>query len=193
MPAKNGKPVFSLIAVCTIDGKIARHSSHMTDWSSKEDKDFLHKMLDSSDAVVVGRNTYEVAKGPLSKRNCIVFTSSVAGKSGVDQKMSLLAYLDPERAGIVGFCSEQDYMKVAVLGGTRTFTYFLQRGLADEIFLTIEPLVFGEGLPLFDCGLGGAGPSGRAGADGGNGVVFDLVSVKKLNNKGTVLLHYKRH
>ena len=170
------KPVFSIIAVCTIDGKIARHSRHMTDWSSKEDKDFLHKMLDKADAVVVGHTTYEVAKGPLSKRNCIVFTRSVLGavENGTN-----LSYLNPDEVGIAEYCALHGYKKVAVLGGAKTFAHFLEKGLVDEIFLTIEPLLFGEGIDFF------------AQVPGAKGLAMDLVSVKKLNKKGTLLLHYK--
>ncbi len=175
------RPVFSLIAVCTIDGRIARHARHMTGWSSKEDKDFLHKTLDRSDAVVVGRNTYEVAKAPLSRRNCIVFTHNVTGAVEIGAGP---AYLNPVEVSIRDYCTSHGYKKIAVLGGTKTFTYFLQAGLADEIFLTIEPLVFGAGLPLFD---------GVVKGGGARGLGFNLVSLKKLNKYGTVLLHYKKH
>ncbi len=171
------KPAFSLIAVCTVDGKIARHPRHMTDWSSKEDKDFLHKKLDEADAVVVGHTTYEVAKEPLSKRNCIVFTRSVPGavENGTN-----LAYLNPDEIGIAEYCATHGYKKVAVLGGAQTFSHFLENGLVDEIFLTIEPLVFGEGIGFF-----GPVPASK-------GLALELVSAKELNKKGTVLLHYKK-
>ena len=168
------RPIFSLVAVCTIDGKIARHSKHLSDWSSKEDKDFLHKILDKSDAVVVGNNTYQVAQKPLSKRNCIVFTRSV--KNPV-QKSEKLALFNPAHSAIESFCRENGYKDVCVLGGAKTFNYFLHENLADEIYLTIEPIAFGSGITLFDSGE--------------KYVFFDLVSFKRLNKKGTVLLHYR--
>ena len=76
------------IAAATIDGKIALDSGHFSDWTSKEDKDFLHEMLDKSDAVVVGNNTYKTAIGPPSKRNCIVFTASVATSERKSDKLT---------------------------------------------------------------------------------------------------------
>ena len=38
---------------------------------------------------------------------------------------------------------------VAVLGGTRVYDYMLERGRIDEVRLSIEPIEFGEGLPMF--------------------------------------------
>ena len=57
------------IAAVTIDGKIALDAHSGSAWTSREDKDFLHDMLDTSDVVVVGNNTYKAAIEPLSKRN----------------------------------------------------------------------------------------------------------------------------
>src|SRR3989344_3101313 len=70
-------PIIIAVAAVTIDGKIARHTEHLTTWTSPEDKEFLYGLLDKSDVIVVGNNTYKVAQKPLAKRNCIVFTHSV--------------------------------------------------------------------------------------------------------------------
>ncbi|PJE75506.1 hypothetical protein COV04_04350 [Candidatus Uhrbacteria bacterium CG10_big_fil_rev_8_21_14_0_10_48_11] len=53
---------------------------------------------------------------------------------------------------------------------------FFNNGLIDELFLTIEPISFGEGLPLHNASQGERTAS--------------LVSVEKINAQGTVVLHY---
>ncbi len=168
------KPVFFIVAVCTIDGKIARNSKHMTDWSSKEDKDFLHEKMDGADVILVGRTTFEVAKEPLSKRNCIVFTSSVKKP----EKRGNAVFLNPENSDIAAYASKMGYKKICVLGGSKTYSYLVENDLADEIFLTIEPLVFGEGINIFSREVGTK--------------KFELLKMQKLNEHGTVLLHYRR-
>lgn len=162
------------IAAVTIDGKIALDAGHFSDWTSAEDKDFLHKMLDESGVVVVGNNTYKTAIEPLSKRNCIVFTASVRTS---EHKSDVLTYCNPESSDCLPLMEK--YEKVAVLGGTQTYTYFLENDLLDEIYLTIEPLVFGRGLNLFES-------SKNIDAH------FRLESTKPLNEKGTLLLHYTK-
>ncbi len=162
------------IAAVTIDGKIALDAGHFSDWTSPEDKEFLHKMLDESDVVVVGNNTYKTAIEPLSKRNCIVFTASVRTS---EHKSDILTYCNPASSDCIPLMEK--YKKVAVLGGTQTYTYFLENDLLDELYLTIEPLVFGRGLNLFE-------------SEKNIEAHFRLESTKRLNGKGSLLLHYVR-
>ena len=168
------KPRYIAVAAITLDGKIAEHEDQFTDWTSREDKIFLHKFLDKSDVVVVGRNTYETAKKPLSKRNCIVLTRSV--KTTIQKRKNLL-YLNPQGVNIQELIRKLGYNVVAILGGTQTYTYFLKKGLLDEMHLTIEPIIFGSGLSIFD-----AKHSLKK---------VKIISVKKLNSKGTILIHAK--
>ncbi|RJQ37431.1 dihydrofolate reductase [Candidatus Parcubacteria bacterium] len=162
------------IAAVTLDGKIARHASHATDWTSPEDKAFMRSLLDASDVIVVGRNTFDAAKEPLSKRNCIVLTRSV---SGATRQNDRLIYANADDVALSELL--KPYRAVAVLGGTQIYTLFLRHGLLDDLYLTIEPIAFGDGLPLF------------AHADI-EPIAFDLVACKPLNNRGSILLHYRR-
>ncbi len=163
------------VAVMTLDGKIALHSHHFTDWSSPEDKQFLREFLRSADIVVVGHNTHETAAKELARYNRIVLTTSVATTERKDDKLLLC---NPETTDIELLLAQ--YKTIAVAGGAWTYTYFLERGLLDEIYLTIEPLVFGRGLDLF------------ASTTKDISARFRLESVKQLNEKGSVLLHYKK-
>ncbi len=169
-------PKYIAIAAITIDGKIAKGSGHMSDWTSKEDKNFLRKMLDKSDVIIVGNNTYKTAIKPLSKRNCIVFSRS-AGQ--FNSRSANLMYINPNKTDIKKLIKNLGYKKIAVLGGAQTYSYFLETNLLNEIYLTIEPLAFGTGISLF---------SNKKPGD----YKFKLVSIKKLNKKGSVLLRYKK-
>ncbi|MEK7181102.1 MAG: dihydrofolate reductase family protein [Patescibacteria group bacterium] len=168
------RPLYSMIVATTIDGKIATNKRQFTNWTSKEDKDFLHKLLDKSDVIVVGNNTYKTAKEPLSKRNCIVMTRKVLKAT---QRGERLVFFNPARESLDRFIRKEKYKRVAVLGGAQSYTYFLENNLLDEIYLTIEPLVFGKGFGMFAT----------------KKVLkryFKLVSAKKLNKKGSLVLHY---
>jgi dihydrofolate reductase len=164
---------FKALAAMTLDGRIARHQGEFTNWTSAEDKVHLHRELDASDAIIVGNTTFEAAHTPLSARRCIVLTRQVADTKQVNER---LVYLNPENVDPVTYCQEKGYRVVAVLGGTETYTYFFNRDLIDELYLTIEPVTFGEGLPLHTATKGKRQPH--------------LVSIEKLNSSGSLLLHY---
>lgn len=152
------KPKFIAIAAVTMDGKIARTSRSGSSWTSKEDKDFLHRELDRCNLIVVGRKTYEHAKKPLKKRNCLVMTRRVKGWKKRIKSLT---------------------GRVCILGGSQIYSWFLRHELIDEIFLTVEPIIFGAGVPLFDIAL--KVPQH-----------YILVSIKRLNKNGTIVLHYKK-
>ena len=128
------KPNISAIVAITIDGKIARHAGHFTDWTSPEDKTFLRSLLDKSDAVVIGNNTYKTAEGPLSKRNCIVFSRAVCD---MERRRDNLAYYNADGPSPIETILEP-YRTVALLGGTQVYSYFLERNLIDDLYLTID-------------------------------------------------------
>lgn len=186
-------PNYIAIAAITLDGRIAATSRHPSDWTSIEDKKFLHQMLNGCDVILVGNNTYKTAKGPLSKRNCIVFTSAVPSSPGKErmpegqersnryiyQKSKNLLYINPAKTDIKKFIEQKNYKKIAILGGAQIYSYCLENNLLDELYLTIEPLVFGKGISLFE-------------SKKFITYSFKLSSFKKLNPQGTLLLHYKK-
>ena len=71
----------------------------------------------------------------------------------------------------------EGYKSVAVLGGGAVYQFMLENRLLDEIFVTIEPLIFGRGKEMF---VGGTKTTR-----------VSLLSVKRLNRTGTLLLHYQ--
>ncbi len=169
------KPSIMAIAAVTIDGKIARHPRHFPDWTSPEDKTFFHSLMDKSDVVVVGRDTFKTAEAPLSKRNCIVFTRSVQDTE--QRGANLVLYNSTGSSPIESIL--ESYRVVAVLGGRQVYSYFLERDLIDDFYLTIEPIVFGGGLNLFQ-------------HESESATRLKLASVRQLNEQGTVLLHYQK-
>lgn len=169
---KTRKPTYIGIAAITLDGKIGRNEMHFSNWTSKEDKRFMRALLNKSDVVIVGNSTYKTAVRPLSKRNCIVFTRTV---KNVHRKHNNLIYLNPKGTNVKKYVAESGYKTVAVLGGAQTYSYCLKMGLLNELYLTIEPVLFGTGIPLFSEKI--------------NSRKLAIVSIKKLNRTGTVLIH----
>jgi len=169
------KTRYYAVAAVTIDGFIARYPKHRGRWTSREDYRHLQEMENKADVLLLGRTTYEVAKKALSRRNCIVLTGRVKGIKKINDR---LVYINPKKASVEKFVKKNKYRKVCVLGGRGAYNYCLRKNLLDELWITLEPLLFGSGIGMFS-----------------EGIVerrMKLVSVKKLNKKGSLLLHYRK-
>lgn len=169
------KPKFIAIAAVTVDGKIARHSKHLPfEWTSRADKAFLRRILNACDAAIMGNNTFKTIKRPNPKRKYVIFTRSIRGIAEKNGRI----YFNSTASSLHRLAANYHWRNIAVLGGTQIYTWFLKKNLLDEFYLTVEPLLFGQGLPLFE----GETPDRR----------LKLISMKKMNRQGTLLLHYKK-
>lgn len=166
------KTEYLAIAAVSLDGRIAAHEKHFSGWTSKEDKKFMRALLDTCDVILVGNSTYKTAKKPLSKRNCIVLTRSV---KTTKQAAANLLYLNTKGASVKGTIRKLGYKRVGLLGGAQVYTYCLENGLLTDLYLTVEPVIFGNGIPLFSGKFKMRRPK--------------IVSIKKLNKAGSVLIH----
>lgn len=169
--AHRSKTRYIAYVASSIDGKISLTKRTIPDWTSAEDWKFFQHSLRKADAVVVGRNTYLSAADRLRKRTTFVFTRRIKKL----KRRGNVTFLNPNQITISDLFHH--HKTVAVVGGGPVYQAMLDRGLIDELFLTIEPLVFGRGTEMFTGGT----TTKR----------FQLVSVKKLNRSGTLLIHYK--
>ena len=99
--------------------------------------------LSRIDAVVVGRNTYESVAERLRKRN--TFVLSRRPKTLV--RRGTVTFVNPAKVNLPKLL--EGYKSVAVLGGGAIYQFMLKSKLLDEIFVTVEPLVFGHGKEMF--------------------------------------------
>ncbi|MBI2452838.1 MAG: dihydrofolate reductase family protein [Parcubacteria group bacterium] len=155
----------------SVDGRISLGSKALPHWTSREDWEFFQDSLSRIDAVVVGRNTYELAAKRLRKRNTFVLSS----RPKTLTRRGTVTFVNPANVDLPKLLER--HRSVAVLGGGAVYRFMLERKLLDEIFVTIEPLIFGRGKEMF---VGGT-----------RTVRVSLLSVKRLNRTGTLLLHYQ--
>lgn len=169
------RPTFTAVFASTIDGRITDHEGHFHNWGSEEDHAFFQRLIPQYDAIVVGRVTYE----HLSKRAGFPRPMFVITKDrDLIKRGSDVQGIDVATADIAHVLQQQAYKNILVIGGTKTYSYFLERGLLDEVFVTIEPLTFGQGQSAFSHAH--FHPSR-----------FSLIACKPLNSHGTILLHYR--
>ncbi len=138
---------FTLTVATSEDGFIGRsHAEPPWTWCSPEEQDHFFADVEAADWAIMGRLTHEAADRP--DRHRIVFSGSADGWRRPTQ-----LWLDPSTvnpADLAPLVSDvRPLNRGLILGGTRVHDWFLQHQSIDHVHLTIEPVSFGVGLPVF--------------------------------------------
>ncbi|MFA6285172.1 MAG: dihydrofolate reductase family protein [Parcubacteria group bacterium] len=159
-----------LMMAMTADGKIAKTSDHFPDWTSREDKKYFFETTKECGVVLMGEKTFKTFPKPLPDRLNVVFTLEKN-----PAKIKNVKWVSGEVEKVLEELELEGYKSAILGGGAYLNTQFLKKKLIDEIWLTIEPKIFGDGLGIF----------------GGD---FDqdlkLISVEKIN-ENSVVIKYK--
>ena len=179
----------------TADGKIAKTSDHFPDWTSKEDKKYFFETTKKHGVVLMGEKTF-FTLSPKPKNN----TSDMANKNGNNsgsfgegqafpkplpgrlnvvftleknpRKQEDVKWVSGEPEKVLEDLEKMGYQSAILGGGAYLNTQFLKKKLIDEIWLTIEPKIFGDGLGIF---------SGDFDQD------LKLISFEKINENSVVV------
>jgi dihydrofolate reductase len=167
-------------AVTSLDGCLTRHDEPGTSFASLEDHRLFRAALQTFDSVLAGRKTYEASRAsPLWTRSDsrfrVILTSSPERFAG-DTRPGELEFHDASVEDTVADLKRRGRERCALLGGARLFTDAVRANLLDELWVTIEPLAFGEGARMFE---------GRVDFH------FALASTEPLS-ANTLLLKYRR-
>lgn len=181
----------------SIDG-IAALDSHagIERYGSPEDHDFFLAGAKSCQAVIMGKNTAfcKVSGVPnfvLTHDSDLLQAQEAAGAEasqaqdarGTNERPQTnergfeRVYLCGQPQEICANLEARGIHKAALLGGPATNLQFLRAGLVDEIFLTVEPVTIGRGIRFLNEPLESR---------------WTLADSKVLNERGTIVLHYKK-
>lgn len=161
--------------VSSLDGVVSLQDGHSVGtWTSDEDKKRLQKEIKSADAIIVGRRSFRENFLKITNASIYVLTNNKTLLA--DKHNDRVYYTDVTPRNLKKMLNAKKYTNVILLGGVTTNTEFLLRGLVDDLKLTVEPHLFGTGLPFIDYIK--------------TFISLKLVSVKRANPKGTLFLHY---
>ncbi len=156
-----------MLMAMTLDGKIARTDNHFPDWTSKEDKKLFQKISKDARVVIMGDKTFFTFPAPLKDRLNVVFTPENNPKP-----IDGVKWVNGDPKNILQELEKQGYEKVILGGGAGINTLFLEHKLIDEIFITVEPKIFGSGIALFN---------------GDFDINLKLIDIDKINDNSVVL------
>jgi dihydrofolate reductase len=138
-----------LLMAATVDGKIARNSTHPTDWTGNVDKRYFRKITKEAGVVVMGSKTYDTIGKPLPGRFNFVMTRNKSRQSDQDN----LIFTDQHPIKVLEAIESMGYTSVALIGGASINTLFIWDNLITQIHLVVVPRLFGAGMSLFDGAL----------------------------------------
>lgn len=156
----------------TTNGMIARKNLE-TPWSDEEFTSYYEKVKEIGN-VIVGSRTYPqfLESDIVSMGNPLMVVLTRSEK--VSSKENVVFVSSATKA--LELIKDKGFEQALVTGGGETNKAFLETGLIDEIYLDIEPLIFGDGIPLFS-------PSNVE-------LKLKLLETKKISDQ-TIQLHYK--
>ena len=164
-----------LVFVTTLDGKITKWGlPDVKVWSSQSDKDYFKNLWRMSRVIIMGSNTYEVEPvKPTANRLVIVMTRQMA-KYNASEIPGRLEFTNESPENILARLENSAI--VLIVGGAKVATSFLKKQLIDELWLTIEPQIFGTG--------------GNFVIEEKLDVNLNLISSEKINDQGTLINKY---
>lgn len=165
-----------LIVALSANGKIAEvEGQTSTDWTSKEDLRFFVEKTKEIGLVIMGRKTFKTIGKPLKGRRLIVLTRENEGQMGSSLlEEGIVEFTHESPHALIDRLQKEGCDRVVVAGGASVYSQFLLSGLVTDLYLTIEPVLFGRGIEF-------ARDFGR--------MNLSLQDIQRLGDQ-SVLLHY---
>jgi dihydrofolate reductase len=159
----------------TPNGYIAKEDGN-SEWTSEEDLQGFFENSKKAGNIIMGKNTYLEA----SKQGYFPFPEAlniVMSREKIENKWGdkvIVTSATPKE--LLKMLSDKGFEIAFLAGGGAINASFMKDRLVNEIYLDVEPLLFGRGIQIiapadFECEL-------------------ELLGVKNLN-KNTVQLHYR--
>lgn len=178
----------SLLAAVSVDMFISPKDQELlpsTLWTSQEDKHFFTEKSKELKVMIMGSKTFLTIGRALPERATIVMTSrpeemkkAFLEKNDLQQLPENLRFTAQSAEALLAELSQEAYQEVALCGGATIYNLFLEKNLVDKLYLTVEPVIFGQGIALFNY------PESLM-------KKLQLLATTKLNQAGTLLLEYQ--
>lgn len=166
-----------LVFVATLDGKVTKWGDPLvTSWSSQEDKEYFMGIWNDSTILVMGSTSYRSTRFKPTEKHLLLVMTREPSKYENNTVLGQLEFTNESPALLAKRLEMEGHDQMVVVGGPHIATSFFREQLIDELWLTIEPKIFGTGGSLvtaenFDINL-------------------KLISCEKVNEQGTLITKY---
>jgi dihydrofolate reductase len=167
----------TLIFVSSLDGKVTKWgNSNVKSWTSHQDQDYYKKIWSTSRLIIMGSTTYNAdPKTPLPNQHFVVMTRHPEKYKSIEV-INRLEFTNQSPSKLIARFKKEGFSQALIAGGPHVATSFLKEELIDELWLTIEPKIFGIGENLA--------------MEKKLDIHLRLISSKKVNKQGTLITKY---
>lgn len=140
-----------LLAAVSADGFIARSTNDRSfDWTSPEDKKFYVDTIKSADAVVISSRSFSVIKKFPRGLTFAVYTRKP--DDFINHRPDVIKAFPTQDSPqqLIQKLQKSGFKKIVIAGGSSIFNLFLKAGVVNQLFLTVEPILFGQGVNLLN-------------------------------------------
>lgn len=167
-----------LVMVASIDGKTTKwDSNNIYEWTSPEDSQYFFSVIGQNSLIVMGRKTYEARNPKPQEGKLRVVVTRSPKKYNKLSVAGQLEFTNKSPKQLVEHLIGRGFKQVILLGGAALAKAFLEEKLIDQLWLTIEPRIFGSGNSL----------TSESQLD----IRLNILNIEKLNKKGTLFIKYR--
>ena len=166
-----------VVFVTTLDGKITKWGDpHVQRWSSKEDQAYFKKTWEESPLIIMGSATFDFDPVKPKPDQLLVILTTKPQQYTHYEVAGQLEFTNETPTQVVDRFRAKGYEQMLVVGGPHVATSFFNEGLVDELWLTLEPKIFGSG--------------GNFVVEAQLDVELKRISLETVNERGTIIAKY---
>ena len=166
-----------LIFVSSLDGKVTKWGEpNVRSWSSHQDQDYYKKVWNESPLIVMGSSTFNADIFYPSPGHLVVVMTSHPDRYKSFEISGQMEFTNETPVELSSRFTLRGYQQMLVVGGPHIATSFLKEQLIDELWLTIEPRIFGTGENFA--------------TDAKLDINLRLIQIEEVNDQGTLITKY---
>lgn len=166
-----------LVFVSTLDGKVTKWGNpHVRGWTSLEDQHYYKEIWEDGNLFVMGSNTFIADEFPASGKHLLMVMTRDPTKFKQREVPGQIEFTNKTPVELVNYFKNKGFEKMMVVGGAHVATSFFKEELIDELWLTMEPKIFGSG--------------GNFVTDTQMEINLQLLNCEKVNDLGTLITKY---
>ncbi len=169
-----------LACATSLDGRTTRHKENdVHQWTSPEDQQYFADLVHAHSTIIMGRRTYEVVRERirLSEEHERYVLTRTPERFQAERVPSKLEFTNEDPKTLLQRLERHGHRRVLLAGGAALSKVFFEAHCITEVWITLEPRIFGSGHPLV--------------AETQLDIQLHLLDVKQLNTRGTLLLRYQ--